>query len=211
MDHKPQRLGIPKSQRKKESQRFHIAKRNSQVAAGFTERSPENRRRNSCAFSQGTPPVLKLLQRVNSVRAVKFGTEIRPQRVLGNACFPEDKGQETICAKSLCRESLNGGLRPPSAICAQSCTIVHFCGPFGPLSKGNFRRKMTTIVGNCGQLWTSTLSPHLLSPHLDIPDCVPFLSSSPRAGNYNSNGLFSTRWFEFRLGCSCLGLANCKS
>ena len=30
---------------------------------------------------------------------------------------------------------------------------------FGPLSKGNFRRKMTTIVGNRGQLWTSTLSP----------------------------------------------------
>ena len=27
--------------------------------------------------------------------------------------------------------------------------------PFGPLSKGNFRRKMTTIVGNRGQLWTS--------------------------------------------------------
>ena len=26
---------------------------------------------------------------------------------------------------------------------------------------------MTTIVGNRGQLWTSTLSPHLESPHLD--------------------------------------------
>ena len=47
-------------------------------------------------------------------------------------------------------------LRPLSAICAQSSTIVHFCGLFGPLSKGNFRRKMTTIVGNRGQLWTST-------------------------------------------------------
>ena len=63
----------------------------------------------------------------------------------------------------------NGGLRPLSAICAQSSTIVHFCGPFGPLSKGSFRRQMTTIVGNRGQLWTSTLSPHLLSPHLDFP------------------------------------------
>ena len=50
-----------------------------------------------------------------------------------------------------------GALRPLSATCAQSSTIVHFCGPFGPLSKGNFRRKMTTIVGNRGQLWTSTL------------------------------------------------------
>ena len=58
----------------------------------------------------------------------------------------------------------NGGLRPLSAICTQSSTIVHFCGLFGPLSKGNFRRKMTTVVGNRGQLWTSTLSPHLESP-----------------------------------------------
>ena len=64
----------------------------------------------------------------------------------------------------------NGGLRPLSAICTQSSTIVHFCGFFGPLSKGNFRHKMTTIVGNRGQLWTSTLRPHLLSPHLDFPD-----------------------------------------
>ena len=40
----------------------------------------------------------------------------------------------------------------------------------GPLSKGNFRRKMTTIVDNRGQLRTSTLSPDLLSPHLDFPD-----------------------------------------
>ena len=29
---------------------------------------------------------------------------------------------------------------------------------------------MTTIVGNRGQLWTSTLSPHLESPHLDFPE-----------------------------------------
>ena len=65
----------------------------------------------------------------------------------------------------------NGGLRPLSAICAQSSIIVHFCGLFGPLSKGNFRRKMTTIVGNRGQLWTSALSPHLESPHLDFPEC----------------------------------------
>ena len=60
--------------------------------------------------------------------------------------------------------------RPLSAICAQSSTIVHLCGLFGSLSKGNIRHKMTTIVGNRGQLWTSTLSPHLLSPRLDFPD-----------------------------------------
>ena len=66
----------------------------------------------------------------------------------------------------------NGGLRRLSAICAQSSTIVHFCGHFGPLSEGNFRRKTTTIVGNRGQLWTSSLSPHLLSPHLDFPDIM---------------------------------------
>ena len=29
---------------------------------------------------------------------------------------------------------------------------------------------MTPIVGNRGQVWTSTLSPHLLSPHLDFPN-----------------------------------------
>ena len=48
---------------------------------------------------------------------------------------------------------------------------MHFCGlKNAPLSKGNFRHKMTTIVGNSGQLLTSTLSPHLLSPHLDFPE-----------------------------------------
>ena len=31
---------------------------------------------------------------------------------------------------------------------------------------------MTTIVGNRGQLWTSTLSTHLLSPHLDFPNSL---------------------------------------
>ena len=34
----------------------------------------------------------------------------------------------------------NGGLRPLSAICAQSSTIVHFCGLFGPNFKGNDKR-----------------------------------------------------------------------
>ena len=53
----------------------------------------------------------------------------------------------------------NGGLRPLSAICAQSSTIVHFCGPFGALSEGNFRHKMTTRVAIVRQMWTSTLSP----------------------------------------------------
>ena len=64
----------------------------------------------------------------------------------------------------------NGGVRPRSAVSAQSSTTVRFCGLFGPLSKGSFRHKTSTIIGNRGQLWTSTLSPHLLSPHLDLPD-----------------------------------------
>ena len=55
-------------------------------------------------------------------------------------------------------------------------TIVYNCAllwPFWAASpKGNFRRKMTTIVGNRGQLWISTLSAHLLSPHLDFPHCL---------------------------------------
>ena len=53
------------------------------------------------------------------------------------------------------RENLNGALK--WGLVAQLSTIVHFCGRLGPLSKGNFRHKMTTIVGNRGQLWTSTL------------------------------------------------------
>ena len=34
---------------------------------------------------------------------------------------------------------------------------------------------MTTVVGNRGQLWTSALSPHLLSPHLDFPETLGVL------------------------------------
>ena len=58
----------------------------------------------------------------------------------------------------------NGGLRPLSAMCAQSSTIVHICGLFGPLCKGNFCRKMTTIVGNHRPLGRSTLSPPFAKP-----------------------------------------------
>ena len=45
----------------------------------------------------------------------------------------------------------------------QLCTFVAFC-------KGNFRRKMMILVGYRGQVWTSTLSPHLQSPLLDFPE-----------------------------------------
>ena len=72
-----------------------------------------------------------------------------------------------------------GGLRPLSAICAQSSTMVHICGLFDHKCEGNFRRKMTTIVGNRGQLWTSTLSPQLLSPRLDFR-CFSCLSGFVR-------------------------------
>ena len=50
-------------------------------------------------------------------------------------------------------------------------TIVYNCAllwPFWAPFSGAIRRKMMTIVGNRGQLWTSLLSPHLLSPHLDF-------------------------------------------
>ena len=73
-----------------------------------------------------------------------------------------------------------------SAICAQSSTIVHFCGLFRPLSKGNFRHKMTTTGGNRGQLWTSTLSPHLLSPRLDFPKISRTLIRALRGKNQAS-------------------------
>ena len=83
--------------------------------------------------------------------------------------YPGELGLQQIFKLGKSKWGLsNGGLRPPSAICAQSSTIVHSCGHFGPLSKGNFRREMTTIVGNREQLWTSTLSPHLLSPPSDF-------------------------------------------
>ena len=82
-------------------------------------------------------------------------------------------------------QTFNGRLRPLSAICAQSSTIVHFQigGPFGPFSKGNFRHKMMTIVGNRGQLWTSTLIPHLQSPHWDSPDVANAQDLLNRKGN----------------------------
>ena len=51
------------------------------------------------------------------------------------------------------QESLNGGLRPLSSICAQLSKTVR---------KEKFRHKM---IGNRGHLWTCTLSPRLLSPH----------------------------------------------
>ena len=68
--------------------------------------------------------------------------------------------------------ALKWGLKPTHC---NLRTIVYNCAllwPFlGPFLRANFRRKMTTIVGYRGQLWTSTLSPHLLSPHLDFPEC----------------------------------------
>ena len=79
----------------------------------------------------------------------------------------------------------DGGLRPLSAIChnrLQLCTFVAF---FGPILRGTsltkFPHKMTIIVGNRGQLWTSTLSPHLRSPHLDFPDYFD-AKSTPEGG-----------------------------
>ena len=66
--------------------------------------------------------------------------------------------------------ALKWGLRPLSVFCAQSSTIVQICGLLGPLFKENFRRTVTAIVGNRGQLWTSTLSPHLQSPHSDFSE-----------------------------------------
>ena len=44
----------------------------------------------------------------------------------------------------------------------QLCTSVAF---WALLCKGNFRRKMMTSIGKfCGQLMTSTLSPHMGAP-----------------------------------------------
>ena len=56
---------------------------------------------------------------------------------------------------------------------------------------------MTTIIGNRGQLCTSTLSPHFLSPHLDFPN-YPALQSSTRG--YPSYLFFPLKegpWYPF--------------
>ena len=70
-----------------------------------------------------------------------------------------------------------------------NCKLCTFMAFLGTLFKENFRHKMTTIVGNRGQWWTSTLSPHLLSPHLDFPswleNCNPGLKSSILIDNFN--------------------------
>ena len=63
-------------------------------------------------------------------------------------------------------------------MCAQSSAIVHICGLLGHKCKGNFRHKMTRIVGNRGYFWTSMLSPSLLSPHL------PEVTSTPDPKSY---------------------------
>ena len=58
-------------------------------------------------------------------------------------------------------------------LCTIVCTFVTF-------RKGNFRRKMKTILGNRGQLWTSSLSPHLQSPYLDFAEWLhPFSTLLP--------------------------------
>ena len=59
------------------------------------------------------------------------------------------------------------GLRPLSAICAPSSTIVHFCGPFGPLSERNWssRRHLPK-----GRSWILSARPRTTlgcSPPLD--------------------------------------------
>ena len=54
---------------------------------------------------------------------------------------------------------------------------------------------MTTTVGNRGQLWTSTLSPHLLSPHLDFPEMYSWNSKSDYR-NAKSNSRHGTSRLE---------------
>ena len=70
----------------------------------------------------------------------------------------------------------NGGLRPLSAICAQSSTIVHFCGPFGPLSKGNFRHN----EDNRRQSWT------MVDKYLKPPFAKPAFGHSRASDPSNS-------------------------
>ena len=62
------------------------------------------------------------------------------------------------------------GLMPLSVVSAESCAIAHICDLFVHKCERNFRCKMTTIIGNRGQLRTGTLSPHVQSSDLDSPE-----------------------------------------
>ena len=68
---------------------------------------------------------------------------------------------------------LKWGLKATLCNYAQPSAIVHIRG----LLSRNFSSQMPTIVGNHGQSWTSTLSPHLLSPHLDFPQKFQLFST----------------------------------
>ena len=103
-------------------------------------------------------------RRLGSSRSSRFWGILRG----GWICKPNE------CVGKVWVGALKWGLK---ATLCNSRTIVYNCAllwpfwdPFGSLSKENLSCKMTTIVGNRGQLWTSTLSPHLLSPHLDFPE-----------------------------------------
>ena len=69
----------------------------------------------------------------------------------------------------------------PNRQLSKSSTIVQFCGLVGPLPEGNFHRKMTTIVGNRGQLWTSAI----VDKRLKHPFAKPPFRLSPRANLRN--------------------------
>ena len=96
------------------------------------------------------------------------------------------------------QESLNGGSRPLWASCAQSCTVVHFCDRVEHLSKGRCHRKMMIIIGNRGQLWTSSLSPHLLNPPCRLSRSFSHSFASFRLF---SSLLFCTRFCTFWAVC----------
>ena len=90
-----------------------------------------------------------------------------------------------------------GHFQPRKLQCFSSQFALHGLRALDwPLCEGNFRHKMTTIVGNCGQLWTSTLSPHLLSPHLDFPERC----KSVREGLDSRCASFTQRIADTNLG-----------
>ena len=93
---------------------------------------------------------------------IKLHNDHPPWLASAIICFLWGGGWVLISGKSKWGFS-NGGLRPFSATCAQS-SIVRFCGPFGPLSKGNFRHEMTTIVDNRGTIVDKYVKPPFPKP-----------------------------------------------
>ena len=92
----------------------------------------------------------------------------------------------------------NGGLRPLSAICAQSSTIVHFCGLLGPFLRGELSSQNDD---NCRQSWT--IVDKYLKP--------PFAKPPFRLSEQNFAAFFADLFEKFRKNFALGGCGHNKA